>query len=404
MLCAAADVRNILEMTDKSHNPLWTALALSLGPALALGLARFAYALLLPAMRADLALSFAAAGSLNTSNAAGYLAGALASVAWGRRFGARAVLLSGCVLTVASLALCALTRSYSMLMLLRFVAGLSGAMVFSIGGVLAAQLASAHAKRAGLLLGVYYGGIGLGIVLSALLAPLMLATGVHGWQIAWWGLTALGALATLLIWRPSATIHPEHMLQSAMSHIPMHQLALPLFASLCGYFCFGVGYIGYMTFNIALLKEQGASQAQLTLFFSLLGVAVCLSSRLWAGLLDRYRDGKAMAILNLLVGIAILLPLLAPSMTLALISGVLFGACFVSAVASTTALVRHNLTPSHWPSGIALFTSVFALGQIVGPVMTGWLSDGGGLGKGLLFSGVMLIVGAIVATRQKTLV
>ncbi|HSD38841.1 MAG TPA: YbfB/YjiJ family MFS transporter [Rhodocyclaceae bacterium] len=390
-------------MNDKTHNPLWTALALSLGPALALGLARFAYALLLPAMRDDLGLSFAAAGSLNTSNAAGYLAGALASVAWARRFGARAVLLSGCVLTVVSLALCALTRSYSLLMLLRFLAGLSGAMVFSIGGVLAAQHASAHPKRTGLLLGVYYGGIGLGIVLSALLVPLMLATGAHGWQTAWWGLTALGILATALIWRPSTTIQPEHMLHSIAAHTATHQLASPLFASLCAYFCFGVGYIGYMTFNIALLKEQGASQAQLTLFFSLLGIAVCLSSRLWAGLLDRYRDGKAMAILNLLVGIAILLPLLSPSMTLALISGVLFGSCFVSAVASTTALVRHNLAPPQWPSGIALFTSVFALGQIVGPAMTGWLSDGAGLERGLLFSGAMLILGAVIATFQKAL-
>ena len=47
-----------------------------MGPAVALGLARFAYALLLPAMRADLSWSFADAGAMNTANAVGYLAGA----------------------------------------------------------------------------------------------------------------------------------------------------------------------------------------------------------------------------------------------------------------------------------------------------------------------------------------
>ncbi len=40
------------------------AVGLALGPAVALGLARFAYALLLPAMRTDLSWSFAQAGTI----------------------------------------------------------------------------------------------------------------------------------------------------------------------------------------------------------------------------------------------------------------------------------------------------------------------------------------------------
>ena len=55
-----------------------TAFALALGAALSLGLARFAYALLLPAMRSELGWSYATAGAMNTVNAAGYLLGALA--------------------------------------------------------------------------------------------------------------------------------------------------------------------------------------------------------------------------------------------------------------------------------------------------------------------------------------
>jgi len=52
-------------------------LGLAMGPAVALGLGRFAYALLLPAMRADLGWSYAVAGAMNTANAIGYLIGAL---------------------------------------------------------------------------------------------------------------------------------------------------------------------------------------------------------------------------------------------------------------------------------------------------------------------------------------
>jgi predicted MFS family arabinose efflux permease len=51
--------------------------ALSLGPVVATAFARFAYALVLPAMRAELGLDYAQAGALNTANALGYLVGAL---------------------------------------------------------------------------------------------------------------------------------------------------------------------------------------------------------------------------------------------------------------------------------------------------------------------------------------
>ena len=65
--------------------PIWVIFGLSMGPAIALGLGRFTYALLLPSMRADLRWSFADSGAMNTANAAGYLIGALVAAHIGRR-------------------------------------------------------------------------------------------------------------------------------------------------------------------------------------------------------------------------------------------------------------------------------------------------------------------------------
>ena len=65
----------------------------------------------------------------------------------------------------------------------------------------------------------------------------------------------------------------------------------PFAYGLAGYFMFGVGYIGYMTFVIALLKEQRMQPSAITAFYTLLGLAVVASSRIWAGMLDRF-DGK----------------------------------------------------------------------------------------------------------------
>ena len=60
-------------------HPVGVVLALSLGAAVSLGITRFAYALLLPVMRADLGWSYTLAGAMNTVNALGYLLGALAA-------------------------------------------------------------------------------------------------------------------------------------------------------------------------------------------------------------------------------------------------------------------------------------------------------------------------------------
>lgn len=167
---------------------------------------------------------------------------------------------------------------------------------------------------------------------------------------------------------------------------------------------FGFGYIGYMTFVIALLKKQGMSAWTITFFYSALGLAVMASSRIWARMLDRYKGGRSLALLNGLLGMASILPALTAAPILVFASRVLFGASFLSVVASTTALARHNL-PSHaWSSGISAFTTVFALGQIIGPSVIGWVANGpGGLRRGLIYSALALFVGAILASRQPAL-
>ena len=66
-------------MVFANKHPFLTAIALALGSAIALGLARFSYGLLLPIMREDLVWSYLVAGTMNTANALGYLIGALLS-------------------------------------------------------------------------------------------------------------------------------------------------------------------------------------------------------------------------------------------------------------------------------------------------------------------------------------
>lgn len=387
------------------RHPILIALALSMGTVVALGVARFSYALLLAPMRADLGWPYLVAGGMNTGNALGYLLGALATPLLMRRYQAYRVLVGGAFGTALLTFVPGFVTDTSAQLALRVATGISSAFVFVAGGLLVSRLAALHTQRAGLLLGLYYGGTGIGIVAAALLVPpVMQMAAAHGaahpWQWAWLLLGAL-ALAASVVMAPPVRHIPSPSAQAAV-HGAFR--ARSLMFGLLGYLMFGLGYIGYMTFVIALLKEQGMAAGRITLFFALLGVATFASSRIWARMLDRFRGGQSLAILNALLCAATLLPAFTAEPAAVFASGILFGACFLSAVASTTAMVRHNLPQSEWPAGISAFTIIFAAGQIVGPTIVGWIADGaGGLRHGLVFSALTLLAGALLAWRQRAL-
>ena len=393
-------------MNTRAHSPaggeLAIAAALALAAAVSLGLARFSYALLLPPMRADLGWSYFTAGAMNTVNAAGYLLGALLAPWLLRRFEARQFMLAGGVAAALLLALHASTRHDAVLYALRLGSGAASAASFVGGGLLAARLAQRAPQRSGLLLGVYYGGVGLGIVASALGVPPLLESAGLGWPVAW---VTLGALALLLTLGTAAGT--GSLAAPPAPGAPRAPFTWRPFAfGLAGYGMFGIGYIGYMTFIITLLREQGLSAGTVVAFYVLLGLGVIASSWLWAGLLQRHRSGLPLSLLNGLLAVATALPLLGSSAGLGVLvvfaSGLLFGGVFLSVVASTTALVRHNTPQAVWPSGIAAFTIVFAFGQIVGPSVVGWIADGpGGLARGFAFSAAALALGSALAAFQR---
>jgi len=405
---------------------LAVAAALALGSAVSLGLARFSYALLLPPMRADLGWSYFVAGAMNTINAAGYLAGALAAPGVLRRAGARAVFLAGIAVTALALLGHGFVADDATLYAMRFLTGVGSAATFVSGGLLAARLIgmppaapmnatavarnapASNAASAGLVLGIYYGGTGVGIIASALLVPVLAERAVaHAWQGAWIGLAALAALAlaiaaaaTRRLAEAAAAAAATTATTGARPHFHWRAFA----PALAAYLLFGLGYIGYMTFVISLLREERLAGAVVVAFFVMLGAAVVASSWLWARLLQRSRGGGALALLNALVAIATVLPVLSVAPLAVFASGLLFGAVFLSLVASTTSLVRHNLAPAAWPAGIAAFTIVFAAGQIVGPSAVGAVADHfGGLRAGFACSAAVLAFAALVAWRQRPL-
>src|SRR5579872_2267237 len=114
-------------------HPARLILILSLAPTIGLGIGRFAYSLVLPDMRDTLAWSYSVAGFMNTVNAAGYLAGALAAARLIRRFGLPASVRWSTIACILALALSAISGNFFVLSFARLLVGVAAAVAFVAG-------------------------------------------------------------------------------------------------------------------------------------------------------------------------------------------------------------------------------------------------------------------------------
>jgi predicted MFS family arabinose efflux permease len=126
---------------------------------------------------------------------------------------------------------------------------------------------------------------------------------------------------------------------------------------------------------------------------------------LWRGVLARNSGGISTAIILGVNAIGAALPLFGHSPVLLAISAVVFGVAFFAVVGSTTAFVRFNYPAAAWPTGIAAMTIAFGIGQTLGPIAVGAVTDAfGSLSYALNVSAAMLGLGAVAAAFQGKLV
>ena len=387
-------------MKGAGGRALWVALGLSFAPAVSNGIGRFAYALILPAMRDDLGWSYTEAGWVNTVNALGYLAGSVLMTRLVRFVGPRRLFVGGLLSTAAAVLASGLVRSYAALLVLRGLAGIGGAFAFIAGGALAAELFVEHPHHAPAGIALYFGGGGLGILLSGVSLPwLFAARGPRAWDLAWVG---LGVLSFAMCVPPllSAARAPPVPIAPASARFRKW----PLAPSLVGYFVSAVGSIIYMTFVVAWMRDRGAGPAGISAMWGALGLAIVLSPGLWRPALSRWRGGwpLAAAIAGCAAGAAI--PLLSTAPAAMLCSAALFGGAFFIPPAAATEIARRSVPREALGSALATYTVAFASGQPLGPLLAGAIADATGtLFSSLLAAVVLMLLGAALAARQKDL-
>jgi MFS family permease len=274
----------------------------------------------------------------------------LSAISWARcsqrgrreRLGARRAFAFCLIATGAALFASALTRDFSVLLALRVAAGITGAVVFVAGGGLAASAGLAGGgARAALLLAVYFAGPGLGILLSGPIVEAVMGPAPADWPAGWIALSC-GALLAAVLAAPALRRVPAHRAtERAGGRFRMRPL-VPIFIT---YTLFGAGYIAYMTFIVAFLRTQGLGEAQIAVFWAILGASAIPAAFVWGPVLARLNAGRGVFAVMATVLAGAVLPLAAPGPAAAFGSAVLFGGSFLAVVTAVTHVSR-QATPA----------------------------------------------------------
>jgi predicted MFS family arabinose efflux permease len=352
-----------------------------------IGIARFAYTPLLPAIIGAHWFAASSAAYLGAANLAGYLGGALLARPISRTLPAARVIRSMMVLASVALLACAVPLSFAWFFVWRFASGLAGGALM----VLAAPAVLAHVppSRRGIASGLIFMGVGVGIAASGTLVPLLLRQGLTA---TWLGLGILSLVLTLAAWKgwPSddmptitaATVHRSHQGRALRA----------LYAE---YALNAAGLVPHMIFLVDFVARGLGQGLQVGAeYWVLFGLGAVIGPLVTGHLADRTGFGPALRLAYLIEAAAVALPALGLGSAWLMLSSVVVGAFTPGIVPLALGRVQELLAhyPNEQKTAWSTATTSFAVLQAVGAYGMSYLFAAGGSYR-LLF-----VIGGVAMT------
>ncbi len=358
----------------------------------ALGLARFGYTSILPAMQESLHLSNTQTGELQTLNLIGYLLTVVFAGMLAARYGPRVVISVSLFIVSLSMVLTGLVPAFGAACIARFIAGVGGAG----GNVPAMGLISAWfgSRRRGLASGIGVSGSSFGLIVTGPLIPLILnACGADGWRVSWYVLGGM-ALVTCVLCALFLRNHPRERGLTPLGDGGSKTLLLssenpaaalnwgsvyksPILWQLAAIYCaFGFSYIIYATFFVKHLVQTGAfTLATAGSLWMKIGIGSLASGFIWGHISDRFGRRLTLLVVFMLQGISFTLFGLSHNLSALYCSSILFALTAWSIPALMAALAGDAFGPRLAPAALGLMTIIFGIGQALGPYVAGVLAD-----------------------------
>ena len=369
----------------------------ALGIALNVGIARFTYGVMLPALQRDLSLAYFGGGALNAAHLLGYLAGTLAAPMLARRLGMPRLSRYAHALVALGALICALAPNSApsgpmLLALGRLGTGLGAGA--GIVAILVIVLAAVPAASRSLASALVWSGMGFAVVLSGLAAG-PLVEGAHGWRAAFAVSAVLAALLALVF--PPRGLRPAAD-EPAAARSGLNQFLRARWSFLIGaYFMFGAGYIAWSTFAGARLAAIGAPLGAVSAMWIAFGAAMIAGSALSFAVLRIDRRRRFALVAALLAGALGALASRSDAAGAALAGALLVGLGTASTPTIVTTYARERCSAEDYALAFSVATAALGIGQLLGPLAAGALADRLGVAAVALFAVAVYAVGAVLS-------
>ena len=339
-----------------------------LGMVVVMGIGRFAYTPILPLMQRDLGMSNTLAGTLAGLNYLGYLLGALLCTFAPRLLRSRFVAAGALGLSLVTTAGMGFTTVELWWSLMRLSGGVASAVLFII---ISAEVGETLTRSGhGHWSGVLYSGIGLGIALSGILVPFFDTLGA--WDTTWIGMGGV-ALAAAAVGGVLGRCH-INVKTSAPAGVQTKARLRPVWMLGAAYFLEGLGYIVTATFIVAIVATTPGLERFASYTWVAVGLAAVPSTIVWPLLARRFGVRAALLAAYFIQAAGIGVSAYSTSLAGVMFAAVSFGGTFLGIVALVLSEGKARMG-AHGGLAAAFLTAMFSLGQMIGPVIAGWLAD-----------------------------
>ncbi|AJY50036.1 YbfB/YjiJ family MFS transporter [Halomonas sp. KO116] len=365
----------------------------------AIGIARFAYTPLLPAIIQEGWFTASQGAYLGAANLLGYFIGALAAHSLSERFSPRMVMAASFAGIALSFVLCAGAGGFLWFFFWRLISGIAGAILMVVGPSLA--LAATPPERRTRVGAMVFTGIGFGALLSAFIVPLLLGLSL---SVTWGTLGLLCIAAGLLCdWGVAHLASP--ITASPRGNSPTGGAGVKIIVMLVvgAYALDAIGFVPHTVFWVDYLARENALGNQAaSLQWGIFGLGALCGPFMVGALAQRVGWQGGLMIAFAAKAAAVLLPVFSLALLSQSVSSFMVGAMIPGIVALTSGRLAELVGPTAHKKLWGQATAAFAAAQAVaGYAMSALYGAWGSYAPLFAISGLILIAGFLLVLLSR---